>query len=166
MRRVIATTPTPTIAAAAAAARQARFASASLEELLAGNSPWSAALKEWVTRPSVVRESILRQGASAAEELAHELGALQDAVAERRPGATERVRAWLLERDDLQSLLLLCEKAGEKSEAWDGFLAAVQMLDAAAREYLPVFADARVEDSRLAELSWRDPAAWWGQVVC
>jgi hypothetical protein len=139
----------------------ARFASVPLESLLDGKSPWTEALAEWTDRPRSTREAIIDRAGVAADALMHELSALQQAVAARRADASLRARAWLIERDDLHGLLLLVEKAQEPADALDGLRTTLGQLDEAGRGSAAVFADACVRDERLAELSWREPQAWW-----
>lgn len=139
----------------------ARFASVPLESLLDGKSPWTEALSEWGDRSRAERDAIIDMGCVAADALMNELPALQQAVAARRADASLHARAWLIERDDLHGLLLLLEKAREPADALLGLREALESLDEVAAGYGPVFADAVVRDERLAELSWREPSAWW-----
>lgn len=141
----------------------ARYAMASMEELLAGVSPWDAALEEWRARPPAEREAVIELGTLEADALLHELDPLQASAAERRPEFPDLARAWLFTRDDLESLSLLAEKAGGEARARAGLLAALEVLDGAGRVSVDVFADANLDEPRLMELSWAQPEAWWGR---
>jgi hypothetical protein len=147
---------------ATARALIARFADVPLDELFSldpGEGPWAEALDEWDARPAKTRAALVEHACFAADELAHELKQVRRAVAGREPNATDMARRWLLTRDDLHSLDLLLKEADEGREKLS---AALDILDEEGRSWFAVFIDSGVDDERLAELSWREPEAWWG----
>jgi len=146
---------------ATAGALIARFADVPLEVLLDGHNPWNDVVAEWCARPAETRAALVEHACFAADELAHELEQVRRAVAARETHATAMARRWLLARDDLHSLSLVLEKA-RTGEDEASLRAALELLDEEGQSWFAVFLDARVDDERLAELSWREPDAWWG----
>jgi hypothetical protein len=151
---------------ATARALIARYADVPLDELFAlgpGEGPWAEALDEWDELPAETRAALVEHACFLVDELANELEQVRRAVAARETHATDMARRWLLARDDLHSLDLMLEKAGDE-EGRERLTAALELLDEEGQSWFAVFLDSGVDDERLAELSWREPEAWWGVI--
>jgi hypothetical protein len=151
---------------AGALALIARYVQVPVEVSIEGRGPWVDAVTWWNSLAVELRASIVEGARFAAAALEDELDALQSLAAARElDGAT--LESWLVRRDDLESLAMLVEKAPSDAGPARSLRQVLASLDRAGIASAGAFSGvaANLESERLAELSWTDPAAWWGQLT-
>ncbi len=145
---------------AGALALLARYLTVPLEHSLEGRGPWVDAISTWRRLDVPLRTAVLEHARFVADGLEAELDDLEQLAAQKLGLAS--FREWLMRRDDLESLGMLVDKAG----GGEALREALQALDRSAIEARAMFDSVagQLHLERLSELSWMDPAAWWGQL--
>lgn len=134
----------------------------SLESLLELPLPGPAGRAWMQNLPQELREDILAEAVATASLLAASLSSLEDAILGDAADARERARAWIQERDRLESVRFVF--GGQDAPA--ALQRALGGLDhqAALHHSLWSLMPAWENDPQLREVSARDVEAWWGQL--
>lgn len=135
----------------------------SVEALLSLRLPGPEARAWMAAQPVAIREALVASAVAEADHLAETLPALERAVLEGAEGARAQARAWVAQRDALESVHFVLDDCPEVPV----ISAALARLDVRAATFHGVWSllDAWEDDPVLLEVSWREPDSWWGRLA-
>ncbi len=127
------------------------------------NSPRQRAIQWFMALDASSRTAVEKSAEVEAMALEEQLPALCNAVSAPGPAAVERAQAWLLQRDDLESVAWLLRQAGIGLQ----LSPMLAHLDLRAAVSVTAFAKSTSLSSipRLAAVARQEPECWWGRLA-
>lgn len=137
--------------------------SAATEQVLSEQGgPAESAACWFLGLDAALRREVEHSAVDEAEELGQQLPELQSSALADPEAATRQCLQWLHGRDDLKSVLFLCQR----TNAGESLHEKLEELDRHASTFKALWSWLDVtDDERLRAVSWQEPDAWWGQLA-